>query len=240
MVAPMRCQEECAGTQGFDDVRNSVVMARAMTGAMVRRAELPRLLIAEHVMAMPFVRRRIWTPEDVDRLVGDRLGLTPRYELVAGDLLVTPAPTDRHQRIVAELYVLLRAYVTAHQLGEVRLGPARARISSDTRFEPDLFVVAAADGRRPPADADYTPLLLVVEVLSPGSARHDRITKRRHFLNAGLPEYWVVDGDAEAFEIWRSGDERPLVLDRLLAWRARAESPPFELDVGAFFDAVSD
>lgn len=63
-------------------------------------------------------------------------------------------------------------------------------------------------GRRPPADNSATGVLLVAEILSPGSARHDRITKRRFFQRHGVPEYWVVDGEAEAFEIWTPGDTR--------------------------------
>jgi Uma2 family endonuclease len=207
---------------------------------MFGHAELHASLAAEHLMSMPATRRHVWSIEEVERLVDERPGLTPRYELVDGELLVTPAPTDRHQRIIAEFFVLLRDHVNRHNLGEVRLGPARARVTTDSRFEPDLFVVAGVDGRRPPADDSLASALLVVEVLSPGSGRHDRITKRRFFQRHAVPDYWVIDGDAEAFEIWRPDDERAALVDDHVVWLPRGASVPFELDVVAFFRSVSD
>ena len=190
-------------------------------------------------MAMRAIRRH-WTLDDVDRLVDRRAGLSPRYELVDGDLLVTPAPSDRHQRIVAELFVLLHAYVAKHALGEVRLGPAAARVSPQTRFEPDIFVVPNVNGRRPRADDSVTRVSLIVEVLSPESAHGDRVAKRRHFQAHDVPEYWVVDGDSETFEVWRGRDERAELIDTRLAWQPLPHVAAFELDVRRFFDDMAD
>ena len=191
-------------------------------------------------MSMSAVRQRRWAIEEVERLIDERKGLTPRYELVDGELLVTPAPSGRHQRIVGELFVLVHEYVKRHRLGEVRLGPGEARLTPTVRFEPDLFVIPALDGRMPRANEPVTRMLLVVEVLSPGSARHDRITKRRFFQSNGVPEYWVVDGEAEAFEIWRPGDERASLIDDRLVWQPVGIEPAFELDVKRFFADVAD
>ena len=141
------------------------------SGAKLGNAELHAFLAEEHVMSMPALRHRVWSVEEVERLVHERPGLTPRYELVDGELLVTPAPSDRHQRIVAELFVLVREYVKLHAIGEARLGPGLARLTPDSRFEPDLFVVSNVDGHRPRADDSLKRILLVAEVLSPGSGR---------------------------------------------------------------------
>jgi Uma2 family endonuclease len=81
--------------------------------------------------------------------------------------------------------------------------------------------------------------LLIVETLSPGSSRHDRITKRRSFQRNRVPEYWVVDGDAEAFEIWHPGDERAALVDDRIVWLPQATTA-FELDIRAFFASVAD
>jgi Uma2 family endonuclease len=203
-------------------------------------AELRFSRRAEQVMSMPAVHSHRWTIDEVDRLVDEREESSPRYELVDGELLVTPAPSGRHQRIVGALFNQLCAYAQRSRVGEVRLGPGEARLTSDSRFEPDIFVIPAIDGRMPRASDPVTQLLLAVEVLSPSSSRHDRITKRRFFQAHGVPEYWVVDGDAEAFEVWHPGDERAALLDERLVWRPGAEVAPFELDIKAFFASVAD
>jgi len=202
-------------------------------------AELRPFSRAEHFMSMPALRRHTWTVDEVDRLLDEREGLYPAYELIDGELLVTPAPTSRHQRVVIELLVLLREYVVANRLGELRFG--RAGLTHDTRLEPDLFVVPSIDGRRPRADDSILiDASLVIEVLSPSSLRHDRFTKRRFFQHRGVPVYWVVDPDGEAIETWRPGDERPEVSDERVTWRPEGAKTPFELDVRQFFAGVAD
>jgi Uma2 family endonuclease len=83
-------------------------------------------------------------------------------------------------------------------------------------------------------------MLLAVEVLSPSSSRHDRITKRRFFQRHGVPEYWVVDGEAEAFEIWHPDDERAALVDDRFSWLPEGLVEPFIVDVIQFFDDVRD
>jgi Uma2 family endonuclease len=191
-------------------------------------------------MFMAATHTQDWTLEDVERLIDAREGYTPRYELVDGELLVTPGPNGRHQRIVAELFILVRAYVEEHRLGEARLGPGAVTLGPDTYFEPDLYVVPAVNGKRPRALDPVTQVLLATEVLSPSSARHDRVTKRRYFQAHGVPAYWIVDGEAEVFEIWNPGSERPAIIDQRLVWAPRLGVPPFELDVKHFFASVAD
>lgn len=66
-------------------------------------AELPFEPVAEHLVSMPALREHYWTIEEVEHLIDERPGYTPRYELVDGELFVTPAPNRRHQRILGEL-----------------------------------------------------------------------------------------------------------------------------------------
>lgn len=170
----------------------------------------------------------------------ERDGLTPRYELVDGELLVTPAPSGRHQRIVGRLHLLIHPYVVRNSLGEVRMGPGEVKLAPETRFEPDLFVIPAVGGRRPRANDPVTRMLLAVEVLSPSSSRHDRLTKRRFFQRHGVPEYWVVDGEAEAFEIWHPDDERAALVDNQFSWLPEGAVEPLIVHVRQFFDDVRD
>ncbi|HKV50998.1 MAG TPA: Uma2 family endonuclease, partial [Gemmatimonadaceae bacterium] len=206
----------------------------------VARAELPQNPVAEQIMIMAATRKRHWTTAEVALLVDQREGYSPRYELVDGELLVTPGPSGRHQRIALELGVLLRDYVRRQNLGEVRLGPGEVALESENRFEPDIFVAPALNGRRAPANVPVTHPILVCEGLSPGSARHDRITKRHAFQRRNVPEYWVIDGNAEAIEVWRPGDARAMLVDDVLTWRPAGSSEPFSLNVKAFFAEQSD
>lgn len=203
------------------------------------RAELPSVFFAEQIMSMPALRPHRWTVRDVERLIAARAELAPRYELVDGELLVTPAPTSRHQRMILRLAFVLHPYLVRHAVGELRLGPGELKLHKDEHYEPDLFVVPLVGGRLAP-DAHPTEPILVCEVLSPSSSRHDRITKRRAFQTARVPEYWVIDGDSEAFEIWHPDDERPSIVDDLVAWKASPSAEPLELDVRAFFASVAD
>lgn len=204
------------------------------------RAELLSELSAEQIMSMPAVRRHRWTVEEVDKLVDAREGLTPRYELVQGELLVTPAPSPRHQRLVFHLALLLQRYLTTHALGEVLLGPCELRLAMGERYEPDLFVLPAENGQRPTVGDSPVRPILICESLSPGSSRHDRITKRRAFQRNDVPTYWIIDGDAEAFEVWHPQDERAPLVDDRLVWQPSGAPAPFELNVREFFAAARD
>ncbi|HEY4217372.1 MAG TPA: Uma2 family endonuclease [Gemmatimonadaceae bacterium] len=189
---------------------------------------------------MPALHRRRWTIRDVKRLIDERPAYTPRYELVDGELLLTPAPSYRHQRLIGAVYRLLHEYVDRHHVGEAVVSPAEVRLTPDSYLEPDVFVVPAVNGRRPPAVDPTTRILLAVEVLSPSSARHDRITKRRFFQRARLESYWIIDGEAELFEIWHPGDERPALVDGPFIWNPTGATEPLLVDVARFFAEAAD
>ena len=140
-------------------------------GRTIPNAELRFISDAEQIMSMPAIRRHRWTPDEVDRLVEEREGYNPRYELVDGELLVTPAPSGRHQRIILHLAFLLQPYLSREHLGEVRLGPGEIMLASGTRFEPDLFVAPSVGGLRPKADLPVSRPLLICEALSPLNRR---------------------------------------------------------------------
>jgi Uma2 family endonuclease len=176
----------------------------------------------------------------VDRLVEQRSGAAPRYELVDGELLVTLAPSKRHQRLIGDLYMLLRPYVDRQRLGEVILSPLTVKLTPDSRLEPDLLAIPAIDGRRAPATDPTTNLLLAVEVLSPSSARYDRSLKRRFYQRARIADYWIVDGESCLFEIWHPDDQRPLIVDATLDWKPAGASEVLRIDVARFFADAAD
>jgi Uma2 family endonuclease len=178
-----------------------------------------------------------WTVERVLALPHDG----HRYEVVDGELLVSPAPTLLHQRAIILLLRRLEAYVDAHQVGNVLVSPADIEFDQRTLVQPDLFVAPLVEGRRPRSWKEIRQLLLAVEVLSPSTARADRQVKRRRYQRHGVGEYWIVDLEARLVECWTPSDQRPLILTDRLEWRPFGESgPQLSIDLIRFFGEVLD
>jgi Uma2 family endonuclease len=185
-------------------------------------------------MGMPETLER-WTAAQVRELPDDG----NRYEVVDGELLVTPSPSYNHQDVVGELFALVREFCRAAGAGHALVSPADIEFDPDTLVQPDVFVVPTSAGR-PKSWADVHTLLLAVEVLSPSTARADRTVKRGRYQRAGVPDYWIVDVDARLIERWRPGDQRPEIVSDRLVWRPAAADHDFELDVASFFSRVLD
>lgn len=185
-------------------------------------------------MAMPNTHS-IWTRDEVLALPEDG----KRYELLHGELLVSPSPRWIHQVALGELFVLIRAFVKAQRVGAALFSPADLAFDGTQLLQPDLFVVATtADGREPRDLEDCTIPTLVVEVLSPGTARYDRITKRNFYLRSGVAEYWIVDVDARLIERWTPLASRPDVLDERIEWRPEGSTAPLVIDLPSYFTEV--
>jgi Uma2 family endonuclease len=160
-----------------------------------------------------------------------------RYELISGELVMTPAPRGVHQVAVSALEALLRGALSGTGAGHVLHSPADITLGEDEVLQPDLFVYRTASGRHLLDWSDITSLVLVVEVLSPSTAQYDRRLKRLRYQRARVPEYWIVDLDGRVVERWRPEDTRPEVLAERLHW-SPADGVKLDLDVVAFFDEV--
>ena len=184
-------------------------------------------------MGMPDTARR-YTVAEVLEFPSDG----NRYELVGGELLVTPAPRRVHQRVVGKLHHTLFGYLQDYRgVAEVLMSPADITWGSDEDLvQPDLFVVVldAAEGPNDRWDSIRT-LLLAIEVISPSSTRYDRVTKRRLYQRRGVATYWVVDPDARLVEVWHPDDERPEIVTDVLRWRVAQDAPELELPLASLF-----
>jgi Uma2 family endonuclease len=124
------------------------------------------------------------TADDLDRLSPDG----KRWELLAGTLHVTPAPSGPHQTIAFNVAMALRS---ARPEGlAVMVAPFDLRPDARTSLQPDVLVLAAEEAAK--LRTSTTPLL-VVEVLSPGSRADDLGSKRVVYEGLGIPSYWIVD-----------------------------------------------
>ena len=134
-----------------------------------------------------------WTVELLETLPDDGL----RYELIDGTLLVSPAPTPRHQAAIGELYLLLRAACPEDHF--VLLSPLDWQPDGRTSLEPDLLVVRR--DRIGAKNITQTPTL-VIEVISPSSRRIDRTLKLSRYAEGGISHYWVVDPMTPSVDIY--------------------------------------
>jgi Uma2 family endonuclease len=167
---------------------------------------------------------KIWTYEEYLALPDDG----NRYEIIEGELYVTPAPNTDHQHISSELHFLLKEFVRRNQLGVVYYAPYEVHLSETTRpVQPDLLFIRTEN--EPKGGTPYFVGVpdLVIEILSKSSIRTDNNSKFNAYEKAGIPEYWIVDPKAHTvrvfvleegiYQVWGeySGDE--VITSKVLA-----------------------
>ncbi|HVT41315.1 MAG TPA: Uma2 family endonuclease [Gemmatimonadaceae bacterium] len=190
-------------------------------------------------MGMPAESRR-WSPAEV-REMQDGSRAWPRFELIAGELLVTPAPGAIHQIAVGEILMLLSGYVDRENVGVALVSPADLDLLFGTIAQPDVFVAPPAGHAHLDQLRDWsvvTSLLVAVEVISPSSARSDRVGKRHYYLRASVPEYWIVDVDARVIERWSPERSMPAILKDTLEWHPAGAGASLIVDLPALFARI--
>jgi Uma2 family endonuclease len=187
-------------------------------------------------MAMPVATHRRWKAEEV-RNLQDESRAWPRYELIDGELYVTPAPGFRHQAAVLELVVILRPYVVGNKLGGVLTSPADIELEPESVLQPDVFVFPPLDVEQPEWRS-ITSLRLAIEVISPSSIRTDRTKKRDQYLKMAVDEYWVVDVEGGHVERWFKHRPDVEVARSTLEWHPANAAAPLSIDLDAMFATV--
>ncbi len=184
-------------------------------------------------MAMPAAHAE-WTVAMLDALPDD----DQRYELIDGVVHVTPAPGLPHQLVAGHLYHLLKLYLRGSRVGRALISPSDVRRGDHTRnrVQPDVFVVRLVDGKLPPYPFAMSDLLLAVEVPSPSDPTYDYQTKRTLYAANGIPEYWVLNGEARNLSRWRGAADPGEVLSARVEWQPTGMPEPLVLDVPRFFD----
>ena len=162
-----------------------------------------------------------------------------RREIVDGDLFVTPSPISRHQRIVIRVASAILFYLRDHPIGELFTAPLDVILSDYDVLEPDLLFILnehrgiIQDWVRGAPD-------LVIEVLSPSTARQDRGPKLKAYARFGVPECWIVDPDQQAVEVYRLA-QQVYELAQTLRDQESVTSPllpGFALAVGELFQPL--
>jgi Uma2 family endonuclease len=149
-----------------------------------------------------------------------------RYELVHGTLIVTPSPVTRHQQIVLEIAVALRAVCPAEL--SVFVAPLDVLLAVDTVLQPDVLVARRSDLTE--INLPTAPIL-AIEVLSPSTRHIDLGLKRAVYEEAGCPSYWVVDPDDPTLTAWELQDGRYVEVARVSGDEAFEATHPFPVEI---------
>ena len=169
-----------------------------------------------------------WTRAELERFPVDG----NRYEVLDGELLVTPLPGGPHQRVAIRLGGLLSAYCDRHRIGS---GAAPGPVPhGENELQPDIAIFLDPSVPFEAAWERYPRASLVVEILSPSTQHRDRGVKRDAYLRWGIPEYWIVDTENREVTTVRPGRDDERVVDSI-HWQPRDNLPALQIALTELF-----
>jgi len=167
----------------------------------------------------PAVLPRLLTRRDYLELPEDG----PRYQLIQGELFMAPAPNRFHQHISGNIEYALRRYLEDHPIGLLYDAPFDVTLTDINVFQPDILFVSNERKSLFDQHGLEGPPDLVIEILSPGTAKLDLDPKRKVYAQTGVQELWIVDPQVPEFRLFRLQEN--------------AESPFATLQAGAFLES---
>lgn len=123
-----------------------------------------------------------------------------RYEILEGELYVSPAPKTKHQTVLGNLFVILHQFVRRYKLGRVFLAPTDVVLSRTNVVQPDLLFLSNDRLRLLTEQNVQGAPDLIVEILSEFTEEQDRVLKMQIYARHGVKEYWLIDPERERLE----------------------------------------
>jgi Uma2 family endonuclease len=160
------------------------------------------------------------------------------YELMRGELVLSPSPRTSHQIIIGRLFKILQT-VEEIEGGVCLLSPMDVILSDDTILQPDLLYVSKAK-RNIIGDRVNGPPDLVIEVLSPRAERRDRVQKLALYAEYAVPEYWIVDQSAQWIEFLILKDGEYFVTQPAEGRYQSPRLPEVSIDLASFWKEVAE
>ena len=178
------------------------------------------------------VERKKYTLEDYERLPEG----SP-YQLIGGELVMSPAPAPEHQRVSIRLAVKLFNYLMQKAKGEVLYAPIDVYLDEENAYQPDIVVVLEGSKARITQKGIEGAPDLVVEILSPSTAYYDLTEKKEVYERSGVKEYWIVDPKRKTFEIYANTQEGfKLISQARGKGKVRSELLDIDLDLAEVFE----
>ena len=185
-----------------------------------------------------FPAQGAWSVEEYLNLPGTRLA-----EFDHGYIEVLDMPSELHQTLVLFLYEMLVAHVRRHKLGKVLVAPLPVKLWEGKMREPDILFMRREHAERRQQNY-WKGADLVMEVVSPDDPNRDKITKRREYARAGIPEYWLVDPlekTVTVFTLPQQASEYSITgLFGIGGLVESASLPGFSVPVGELFEAATE
>ena len=156
----------------------------------------------------------------------ERLPVGAPYQLIDGELVMTPSPTPFHQSIALNLAIVLGPFIIQNRLGKLFMAPLDVYLSDEDVYQPDLIFIRAERARNLQKDKLRIIPDLIVEILSPSNAYYDFTRKKEMYCERGVEEYWIIDPEMETVEIMRKKGDL-YQTEKMLKGDAQLESGMF-------------
>jgi len=126
-----------------------------------------------------------------------------QYEILDGELRMSPSPNAKHQTVLLNLATILKQYAEQHGTGKIFVAPFDIILSNYNVVQPDILFISKDNYAILTSDNIQGVPDLMIEILSPASMNHDRNIKRKIYARFGLPEYWLVHPEKKYLQILR-------------------------------------
>lgn len=142
-------------------------------------------------------KKKKYTYEDYVNMSDDK-----RYELIEGELLMTPSPIPKHQRILRKLEFILEKFVSENNLGEIFFAPCDVYLDDENVIQPDIMFISKERLNIIGEKNIQGAPCLTIEIISESSAYMDMVQKKLLYAKFGVKEYWIVIPEEESIEIY--------------------------------------
>jgi Uma2 family endonuclease len=114
-------------------------------------------------------------------------------QLINNQLIMSPAPKDTHQQLLIDLSFELTYFVKKNKLGKTRVAPSDVFLNETNVYQPDIYFISNENLSGFQEDGFHGTPDFIIEILSPGSEKLDKIDKFKNYEACGVKEYWIVD-----------------------------------------------